>query len=399
MLANFASTLDFPYPDPNIIRDLLARNGYDKHPDFAKPGDVPPQFVEAVAGLSWRPLATTAREIAVRLTDIGDAHAHAQAAKVAAVRSVAPFVKLEPASTEEPPMVGLDILKQWANETKLVFENPAAGVSAGGGYLLVGPPGTGKSAFIKYLSWLLGLPILWHNFGDMMNSLIGSSEERTERVHKMSRAMGAHIYAMDEVEKQSPALRSGSTDGGVGARLLSKQLTFMQNTWDDGLPIIFIGTANMTNLGNLPPEFFNRFPMVGYVDYPSPTALAGIFGAHLDLIGGNGNYDCDALAKALVGAMGARVKNLDGSTISAERRAVGRDVVQIIRAAQRKAAARGNNLPEQDELLTAIDEMRSNTVALDDKGHVLAKLAETPDKPAKARKKKSSSGLVTLDNN
>ena len=397
MLANFASIIDFPYPDHDIIRDVLSRNGRDKHPDFAAPKEVPAQFVNAVAGLSWRPLATTAREVAVRLTDPDAAHAHAQAAKVAAVRSVAPFVRLEPALTEEPPLVGLETLKQWADETKQVFNNPSAGVSAGGGYLLVGPPGTGKSAFIRYLSWQLGLPVLWHNFGSMMNSLIGSSEERTDRVHKMSRAMGAHIYAMDEVEKQTPALRSGATDGGVGARLLSQQLTFIQEVWDQGLPIIFVGTANMTNLDNLPPEFFNRFPMVGYVDYPSREALAGIFQAHLGLIG-DGDFDCGALASTLVGAMGGNVKTLQGKTIQGERRAVGRDVVQIIRAAQRKAAQRGSNFPAYDELLATINEMRTGTVALDDKGYILAKLAGAQDNQPSARHKSGGDGLVVLNN-
>ena len=123
---------------------------------------------------------------------------------------MAPFARLVPTVSKEPPLVGFKRARELAEELKLVLARPELGASAGGGILLMGIPGNGKTQFIYWLSWALGLPVIFDNFSDRANSLIGESEKADRALKKMSWAMGPHLYVHDEVEKQTPNIKGGA---------------------------------------------------------------------------------------------------------------------------------------------------------------------------------------------
>jgi SpoVK/Ycf46/Vps4 family AAA+-type ATPase len=177
--------------------------------------------------------------------------------------------------------------------------------------------------------------------------LVGESESNLRRAILAANAMGAVIVAIDEVEKQSPNLQGAASDGGLGSRMLSMVLTWMQEAWELALPILFVGTANTTALNHLPPEFFSRFPAIYAVDEPDEQTLADIFSAHLAKIGNTDEYDTIELAARLT------------QVTRGQRKPVGRDVVQVIRQAQGRAAAeRSSGVPSMEDLHLSIESLR-----------------------------------------
>ncbi len=73
------------------------------------------------------------------------------------------------------------------------MEHPELGGSPGGGLMLVGEPGTGKSSFVKYLSHMMKLPVMVFSFADIMGSLMGESVGRMKKVIQATDAVGPVI--------------------------------------------------------------------------------------------------------------------------------------------------------------------------------------------------------------
>ena len=69
------------------------------------------------------------------------------------------------------------------------------------GVLLLGPPGSGKSACAKALGNETGRPTLMLDVGSLMGSLIGQTEERTRQALRIADAMAPCVIMIDELEK------------------------------------------------------------------------------------------------------------------------------------------------------------------------------------------------------
>jgi hypothetical protein len=77
------------------------------------------------------------------------------------------------------------------------------------GILLLGQPGSGKSAFCKALGNETGRPTLILDVGALMGSLVGQTEERTRQALRIADAMAPCILMIDEVEKALSGGRRG----------------------------------------------------------------------------------------------------------------------------------------------------------------------------------------------
>lgn len=132
------------------------------------------------------------------------------------------------------------------------------------GILLLGIPGTGKSAFAKSLGQETGRPTLVLDVGALMGSLVGQTESRTRQALRTVDAMAPAILLIDEVEKALGG-SSGSSDSGVSTRLLGTLLTWLNDHTSD---VFVICTAN--DVSRLPPEFSRaqRFDGIFFLDLP-----------------------------------------------------------------------------------------------------------------------------------
>ena len=135
------------------------------------------------------------------------------------------------------------------------------------GVLLLGIPGTGKSAFCKALGNETSRPTLVLDVGQLLGSLVGQTEERTRQALAIVDAMAPCVLMVDEIEKAfSGAASSGQTDSGVGARMFGALLSWLNDHTSD---VFVVCTAN--DVTRLPPEFSRaeRFDGLFFLDLPS----------------------------------------------------------------------------------------------------------------------------------
>lgn len=176
---------------------------------------------------------------------------------------------------------GMQHLKEWVRKRKRMFGEEAKkfGLQAPKGILLVGPPGSGKSAGARAISGEMGLPLLKCDMGKMFGSLVGQSEANIRNAIKTAEAISPCILWIDEIEKGlAGSGGSGATDSGVGARVLGTLLTWMQ---EKTTPVFVYATAN--DVTGLPPELLRkgRFDEMFSVMLPAEEEREEILKIHL----------------------------------------------------------------------------------------------------------------------
>ena len=175
---------------------------------------------------------------------------------------------------------GLDALKQFCG--RALRPGRPAGVRPRG-VLLLGVPGTGKSAFCRALGAETGRPTLVLDVGALMGSLVGQTEANVRRALALADAMAPCVLMVDEVEKAlAGAAGGGRSDSGVSARLFGHLLSWLNDHESD---VFVVCTAN--DVTALPPEFSRaeRFDACFFLDLPSAREKAAIWRLHLDRYG------------------------------------------------------------------------------------------------------------------
>ena len=155
---------------------------------------------------------------------------------------------------------GLDALKSFCKQA-LTHAN---GVKPKG-VMLLGVPGTGKSAFAKALGNECGRPTLTMDVGGFYGSLVGQTEERIRQALKIADAMAPCVLFIDEIEKALSGLGSNG-DSGVSTRLFGTLLTWLS---DHDTDVFVVATCN--DASKLPPEFSHaeRWDGVFFLDLPT----------------------------------------------------------------------------------------------------------------------------------
>lgn len=147
------------------------------------------------------------------------------------------------------------------------------------GVLLLGVPGTGKSAFAKCLGRETGRPTLVLDIGALMGSLVGQTEANIRRALQIADAMSPCILFIDELEKAlSGAAGSGQSDSGVSSRLFGTLLSWMN---DHTSNVYLIATCN--DISKMPPELTRaeRFDGIVFLDLPSREQKDAIWQQYL----------------------------------------------------------------------------------------------------------------------
>ena len=171
---------------------------------------------------------------------------------------------------------GLDAMKDFCRRT--LARKSAGGDIRPRGVMLLGVPGTGKSAFAKALGNETSRPTVVLDVGALMGSLVGATEQNIRRALKTADAMAPCLLFIDEVEKALSGVQSsGRTDSGVSARLFGTLLTWLSDHTSD---VFVVATCN--DISKLPPEFSRaeRFDGVFFLDLPSEAERKAIWGIH-----------------------------------------------------------------------------------------------------------------------
>jgi hypothetical protein len=157
---------------------------------------------------------------------------------------------------------------------------PGAAVQARG-VLLLGVPGTGKSAFAKALGTETGRPTLLFDVGALFGSLVGQTEAATRQALRAADAMAPAVIFIDEIDKALTGVGSQG-DSGVSARLFGTFLSWLNDHTSD---VFTIATCN--NIQALPPEFSRaeRWDGVYFLDLPQAPEKDAIWNLYRQQFG------------------------------------------------------------------------------------------------------------------
>jgi hypothetical protein len=132
------------------------------------------------------------------------------------------------------------------------------------GVLLLGVPGTGKSAFARALGNETGRPTLLLDLGALYGSLVGQTEANIRQALRIADAMSPAVVFLDEIEKALSGVGSNG-DSGVATRLFGTMLTWLSDRTSDTFVV-----ATCNDISKLPPEFSRaeRWDGLFFLDLP-----------------------------------------------------------------------------------------------------------------------------------
>lgn len=128
---------------------------------------------------------------------------------------------------------------------------------------LYGAPGTGKSAFARYIANQLGLDIIQKRASDLLNKYVGGTEENIANAFAEAKKNKA-LLIFDEADSFLQDRRQATRSWEISQ--VNEMLTWMENH-----PYPFVCTTNL--MDNLDPASLRRFTFKVKYDYLTPEQI------------------------------------------------------------------------------------------------------------------------------
>jgi len=232
-----------------------------------------------------------------------------------------------PSEVERPKITfadvgGMDALKE---EIRLKIIYPlthadmfkAYGKSVGGGILMYGPPGCGKTHLARATAGEVKAGFISVGIHDVLDMWIGNSERNLHGLFEQARRNAPCVLFFDEVDALGASRSDMKTSSG--RHLINQFLSELDGVKSSNEGVLILGATNAP--WHLDSAFRRpgRFDRILFVPPPDATARAGVIRL---LIRGKPveDVDCEAVAKKCDGFSGADLKAVVDLTIEAKLR-------------------------------------------------------------------------------
>lgn len=193
----------------------------------------------------------------------------------------------------------------------------AFGKAAGGGLVLWGPPGCGKTFIARALAGELGANFYEIGLSEVLDMWVGSSERNLAAIFEFARRQAPCVLFFDELD--AIGQKRSNLRGASGMRTVINQLlTELDGATSDNDGVFFLAATN--HPWDLDPALVRpgRFDRKLLVLPPDRDARQAIFEIHLRDRPHDGDVDTAKLAKKTEGLTGADIKLIcDDATESA----------------------------------------------------------------------------------
>lgn len=183
------------------------------------------------------------------------------------------------------------------------------GISTGGGVLLFGPPGTGKTMIAKAIAHEIDATFFIVSPAQMLSKWVGEAEQNVRRLFEAAKAEPTSVIFLDEAEALVPKRKSDSSS--VMQRVVPQilqELEGFERTAERAL--LFVGATNkpwMLDEAVLRPGRLDAKVYVGLPDALARYRLLEIYFAKRPLAD---DVDFSELCDRLVGYSGADIKSI-----------------------------------------------------------------------------------------
>jgi ATP-dependent 26S proteasome regulatory subunit len=306
--ASLFKCLESDYPSGEEIMFILSHINNSSDNQLVKPESFK-DIVNAGLGLSESEFINLSLQSVLENGEVNSEYIYAQKMsnikKNGILEIIKPQVKFD-------NIGGLDAIKDLIIRNANLWHNPEQaskfGISPIRRMLMVGVPGTGKSAICEATANALGLDLARTGISQVMNSYIGQSEQNMRTVFKQINAMAPLCVWIDEFGRDlSGGSSSSHVDGGTTDRVHGEFLTGLQELPEN---VFLMCAANQ--LEHLKPEMLraDRFDKIMFVGLPSFEERRSIVSIYLSNIDTPHVYDLDVISNATQYFTGAEIKSL-----------------------------------------------------------------------------------------
>lgn len=207
----------------------------------------------------------------------------------------------------------------------------ALGLNPGGGVLLFGPPGTGKTMLGKAIAGALDAPFYYASGADLRSKWYGESEQRLSQLMNAAKSQPVAVVFLDEVESLLPRRTEGSH--AADNRVVTQFLSDIGGFKDSRNLLLVLGATNKP--WDIDEAVFRtgRFDEKVYIAPPDFPARRKILELNLGNVSLEEGVDLDAVARNMEGASGSDVSAVvSAAKRSALARAVREDAVPVVTA-------------------------------------------------------------------
>lgn len=263
--------IEFGLPDTNEIRDILDDiiDSAKESPNFVMPDeDELGNIVLAARGLTARDVKNAFAYSIIK--DGGELNA--KTVSIIQARDIEKTAGLKIGEYDD-----LDSLKGYDNVKD--FTTNSVGDKLALGVILLGPPGTGKTSFARWLAARSGMKCIEMEMAQMMGEgLVGQAQNAMRDAIEVIKANAPCMLFIDEIEKglAGASSKGSGGDGGATKQSMGQFLKFLSDGRPEGVYVI----ATCNNISALDPEWVRaeRWDCAPFfIDLPNLEERGSIF--------------------------------------------------------------------------------------------------------------------------